>query len=75
MVCTGDAGKRLEGIAGYQGKAFDAPAYLIILFEKSPYYRVNAGFIGENLLLKLFFIGWGVAGAKSLVVAGAKNYC
>jgi nitroreductase len=56
-ICTGDAGIRLEGIAGYQGKAFGAPAYLIILSDKSPYYRVNAGFIGENLLLKLTDMG------------------
>lgn len=52
-ICTGDAKVRLEGIAGYQGKAFGAPAYLILLSEKADYYLENAGFIGESLILKL----------------------
>ncbi len=52
-ICTGDARIRLEGIAGYQGKAFGAPAYLILLSEMTDHYLENAGYIGESLLLKL----------------------
>ena len=45
--------KRLEGSAGYRGNAFGAPVYLTILSEKKDNYLLNAGYIAEELILKL----------------------
>jgi nitroreductase len=56
-VFTGDAKNRLEGVAGYKGYALAAPAYLILLSDEDPYYLENAGFIGEDLVLKLTEMG------------------
>ncbi len=54
VISTGDDAKiRLEGSAGYRGHAFGAPAYITILSEKKENYVLNAGFIAENLILKL----------------------
>lgn len=53
VICENDAGTRLEGVAGYRGNAFGAPAYLIILSAQAEHYIENSGFIGENLCLKL----------------------
>ncbi len=52
-ICTEGIGKRLEGVAGYRGKSFEAPAYLAILSEQKEHYLENSGFIGANLCLKL----------------------
>ncbi len=57
VICTGDTGERLEGVAGYQGKSFMAPAYLILLSEKKDHYLFNAGYIAEDLCLKLTEMG------------------
>ena len=57
LYAVKDAGSRLEGIAGYRGNAFFAPAYLLILSEKKEGYLENAGFMGEHLLLKLTDMG------------------
>ncbi len=35
----------------------DAPHYILILSEKKPYYIENAGYIGQNLILKATEIG------------------
>ena len=48
---------RLEGSAGYGGHAFGAPAYLTLLSEKKDNYLVNAGYIAEDLILKLTDMG------------------
>jgi len=53
QIFTGDAKNRLEGVAGYMGKAFQAPAYLILLSEKADHAGVNAGYICEDMVLKL----------------------
>lgn len=53
VVTAPDAGEKLEGVAGYRGKCFHAPAYLVLLSEKADYYVENAGFITEDLCLKL----------------------
>lgn len=53
LVFTDDAKSRLEGNAGYLGKSFGAPAYLIILSEPKDHYLMNAGYMGEDLCLKM----------------------
>ena len=53
QIRTGDVMLRLEGVAGYRGKSFMAPAYLIILSEKADYYLENAGYLAEDLCLML----------------------
>lgn len=51
-ICTG-VGARLEGVAGYQGYAFNAPAYLVFLSEKADGYQENAGYVVEDVILAL----------------------
>lgn len=48
-----DMKNRLEGVVGYRGLAFGAPAYLVVFSEDKDHYLFNAGFIGEQLCLKL----------------------
>ena len=48
-----DMKNRLEGVAGYRGLAFGAPVYLVVFSEDVDNYLFNAGFIGEQLCLKL----------------------
>ena len=57
QVRTGDTGKRLEGVAGYRGNSFMAPAYLIILSDVDDNYIENAGYIAEDLCLELTDMG------------------
>ena len=45
--------KLLDGVAGYKGFLIKAPYYLLILSEDHPYAAQNAGYIGEDLVLKL----------------------
>lgn len=52
-----DTAKRLAGVVGYRGNAFNAPSYIILLSENSEHYLENAGFIAENIILKLEDIG------------------
>jgi len=47
----------LCGIAGYKGNMIDAPHYILILSEKKTHYIENAGYIGQNLILKATEIG------------------
>ena len=56
-VRTGDVKQRLEGVAGYRGKSFMAPAYLIVLSGKDDNYLENAGYITEDLCLTLTEMG------------------
>ena len=56
-IRTGDTNSRLEGVTGYQGKSFMAPAYLILLSRKDEYYLENAGYIAEDLCLTLTEMG------------------
>lgn len=53
MIFTGDTYEKLNGMIGYQGNAFNAPAYLVILSEKADYYYENSGYIAEDIILKL----------------------
>lgn len=57
LIMTGDAEKKLEGVAGYLGKSFGAPAYLVLLSETRDHYLMNAGYMGEDLCLKLTEMG------------------
>lgn len=43
----------LEGAAGYNQFLVGAPQYLVLLSEKHPLAHVNAGFVMQDLLLKL----------------------
>ena len=52
-----DTANRLSGVAGYRGNAFNAPAYLVILSEEKDNYLINAGFMAENVILKLEEMG------------------
>lgn len=58
-ICTEDAGKRLEGVAGYKGIAFGAPAYAILLTNEGDNATINAGYVGELLALKANDLGLG----------------
>ncbi len=52
-IFTGDMKNRLEGCAGYRGNCFGAPAYIALFSEKADYYMENAGYITEDMILKL----------------------
>jgi len=46
-------GAALEGAAGYNQFLVGAPQYLVLLSEKAPLAHINAGFLMQDLLLKL----------------------
>lgn len=48
-----DARVALEGAAGYNHFLVGAPQYLVLLSEKHPMMHLNAGYIMEDLILKL----------------------
>ena len=52
-----DTASRLSGVAGYRGNTFNAPAYITILSDEKDNYLINAGFMAENLVLKLEEMG------------------
>ena len=43
----------LEGAAGYNQFLVGAPQYLVLLSEKAPLAHINAGYVMQDLLLKL----------------------
>lgn len=47
----------LDGIAGYKGHMIDAPAYIVLLSDVADHYIENAGFVGQELILKATEIG------------------
>ena len=47
----------LEGAAGYQEFLIGAPCYLVILSEAAEHAGENAGYMGEDLVLKLSDMG------------------
>ena len=47
----------LEGAAGYNQFLVGAPQYLVLMSEKHPHAHLNAGFIMEDLVLKLADVG------------------
>ncbi len=56
-VASSDAGGRMGENAGYMGRNFNAPAYLVLLSQTADNYLINAGFIAEDLCLKLTEMG------------------
>lgn len=48
-----DAREALEGAAGYNRFLVGAPQYLVLMSEKHPQAYLNAGYIMEDLILKL----------------------
>ena len=48
-----DAREALEGAAGYHSFLVGAPQYLVLLSEDHPQAHLNAGFVMEDLILKL----------------------
>ena len=48
-----DAREALEGAAGYHKFLVGAPQYLVLLSEEHPQAHLNAGFMMEDLILKL----------------------
>ena len=53
-----DAKEALEGAAGYNQFLVGAPQYLVLLSEVHPHAHLNAGFIMEDLVLKLTDMGF-----------------
>lgn len=47
----------LSGVAGYKGFMISAPAYILLLSDKADHFIENAGFIGEDIVLKLTELG------------------
>lgn len=52
-----DAKAALEGAAGYKKFLVGAPQYLVLLSEKAPHAEENAGYIMEDLILKVADMG------------------
>ena len=52
-----DARAVLEGAAGYKQFLVGAPQYMVLLSEKHPHAEENAGYIMEDLILKLTGMG------------------
>ena len=52
-----DTRAALEGAAGYNQFLIGAPQYLVLLSEKHPQAHLNAGFVMQDLLLKLEDLG------------------
>lgn len=53
LVFGSDAKQKLEGAAGYENFLIGAPNYLVLLSEKSPLAGYNAGYMMQDLSLKL----------------------
>lgn len=48
-----EAREALEGAAGYRNFLIGAPQYMVLLSEPHPHAHLNAGFLMEDLILKL----------------------
>ena len=53
LVFGSEAKEQLEGAAGYHSFLIGAPNYLVLLSEKSPLAALNAGYMMEDMVLKL----------------------
>ena len=53
LVFDQDTREKLEGAAGYNSFLVGAPTYLVLLSEKHPQAGMNAGYIMEDITLKL----------------------
>ena len=52
-----ETGPALEGAAGYNSFLVGAPQYLVLLTDPHPHGYLNAGFVMEDLILKLTDLG------------------
>lgn len=52
-----DAQTALEGAAGYNHFLIGAPHYMVLLSQKHPLAHINAGYMMEDLILKLVDLG------------------
>jgi hypothetical protein len=59
LIFGEEFGKELEGAAGYNSFLIGAPNYLVLLSEKSPLAGYNAGYMMQDLSLKLSDLGLG----------------
>ena len=59
LVFTEDAKEKLEGAAGYEKFLIGAPNYLVLLSEAHPQTVLNAGYMMQDLSLKLSDMGLG----------------
>ena len=48
-----DVKEKLEGTAGYKGFMIGAPCYMVILSEQAEHSMENAGYIAEDVILKI----------------------
>ena len=55
----GDILEQLSGCAGYHGFMVEAPCYMVLLTEEKEHCLENAGFAGEDMVLKLVELGLG----------------
>ena len=53
LIFGSDVKQRLEGVAGYENFLIGAPNYLVLLSEKAPLALFNAGYMMQDLSLKL----------------------
>lgn len=71
-----EAAQALSGAAGYKGFMIAAPAYLLLLSEEKEHYIENAGYVGEDIVLKLTELGlascWITFGSADAVKAALK---
>lgn len=59
LIMGTEAREELEGAAGYNQFLVGAPSYMVLLSEKHPQARLNAGYMMEDLVLKLEDMGLG----------------
>lgn len=52
LIMSNEVFTKLDGKAGYKGFMLDAPNYIILLSNKEEDYIKNAGYIGEEIVLK-----------------------
>lgn len=57
MIVDGSKSQLFKGNAGYEGLAFDAPSYLLLLSETKPGYLENAGYMNEDIILRMTELG------------------
>ncbi len=57
LVFSDESKTELEGAAGYNSFLVGAPRYLVLFSEKAPHATLNAGYIMEDLILKLSDMG------------------
>ena len=55
----GEVLNQISGSAGYHGFMVEAPYYMVLLTEEKPWDLENAGFAGEDMVLKLTELGLG----------------